>query len=141
MEQNIRSGLILTENYSIGREHSAKNVGSGEVEVLSTPSMIAFMEDTARRCVQLKLPQGYTTVGTEICVRHFNPAPVGESLQVTAQLVQIDGRKLTFKVKAEWRGNVIGEGQHQRFIVDKARFLQKLKATRDSTRTKDSPSM
>ena len=135
MEQHIEVGLTLSRSYPTGKEHSARTVGSGEVEVLSTPSMVAFMENTARQCVRSKLPEGYMTVGTEICVSHLKPVPIGEILTVTVQLLEIDRRKLTFKVKAEWRDNIIGEGKHERFIVNKERFLQSLREKMDELRT------
>lgn len=126
MEPNLRVGLTLTTDYLLKKEHAAEHVGSGELEVLSTPSMIAFMEKTARECVKPKLPEGYVTVGSRINIRHLSPVPTREELKVTAQLTGIHGRRLTFKVKAEWRNEVIGEGQHERFIVNREKFLQKL---------------
>lgn len=127
MEQNIEVGITLSAKYLIKREHSGKNIGSGEVEVLSTPSMVAFMEDASRKCVQPKLSGGYITVGTEICIKHLNPVPIGESLTVRVRLEEVDKRRLKFKVTAEWRGQIIGVGRHERFIVDKMKFLQRLK--------------
>ena len=130
MDQNLKIGLTAVEDYLIQSEHAAKHVGSGEVETLSTPAMIAFMEKTARKTVETKLLEGEITVGTRVDIRHMGPVPIGEKLKVTAQLVEIDKRKLTFKVKAEWRNEVIGIGQHERFIVNKEKFLQKLKSSR-----------
>jgi len=130
MGQNLRIGLKAVDVYLIKSEHAAKHVGSGEVEALSTPAMIAFMEKTARQTVESKLPEGDITVGTRVDIRHLGPVPIGENLKVTAQLVGIDKTKLTFKVKAEWRNEVIGTGQHERFIVNKEKFLQKLKSIR-----------
>lgn len=130
MGQPLRIGLTAVDNYLIKSEHAAKHVGSGEVEALSTPAMIAFMEKTARQTVESRLPEGDITVGTRVDIRHLGPVPIGENLKVTAQLVGIDKTKLTFKVKAEWRNEVIGTGQHERFIVNKENFLQKLKSMR-----------
>jgi fluoroacetyl-CoA thioesterase len=130
MGQTLRIGLTAVEVYPIKSEHAAKHVGSGEVEALSTPAMIAFMEKTARQTVESKLPEGDITVGTRVDIRHLGPVPIGENLKVTAQLVGIDKTKLTFKVKAEWRNEVIGTGQHERFIGNKEKFLQKLKSIR-----------
>jgi len=126
--QNLRIGLTAVRSYVIKSKHAAKHVGSGEVEALSTPAMIAFMEKTARQTVESKLSEGDITVGTKVDIRHLGPVPIGENLRVTAQLVGMDKMKLTFKVKAEWRNEVIGIGQHERFIVNKEKFLQKLKS-------------
>lgn len=128
MKKNLEIGLTLTESYIIGREHAARSVGSGEVEVLSTPAMVAFMEKTASRCVKSKLPENSITVGTRIDIRHLSPTPIGEKIKVKAELVKIDNRKLVFRVKAEWHNEVIGRGQHERFIVNKERFLERLEA-------------
>lgn len=130
MGKNLRIGLTAVDSYLIKSEHAAKHVGSGEVEALSTPAMIAFMEKTARETVESKLPEGDITVGTRVDIRHLGPVPIGENLKVTAQLLGTDKIRLTFKVKAEWRNEVIGIGQHERFIVNKEKFLQKLKGMR-----------
>ncbi|HDO20901.1 MAG: thioesterase family protein [archaeon GB-1867-097] len=127
MEIKLNPGMRKIKEFKITEKHAAKNVGSGEVEVLSTPSMIAFMEKTAMECVQKELPEGYISVGTKVDVKHLKPAPVGENLKVTAELVEIDRRRLTFKVKAEWREEIVGEGIHERFIVNKEKFIEKLK--------------
>ena len=126
MEHKLEVGLQLQEDYVIKREHASKSVGSGEVEVLSTPSMIAFIEQTSRRCVQPKLPIEHTTVGIRVDVRHLKPVPIGEKLSVTTTLIEINNRKLTFEVKAEWQNKTIGVGRHERFIVNKKKFLQKI---------------
>ena len=118
--------MVLTKKYLIESKHAADKLGSGDIRVLSTPSMVLFMEMTARECVQPKLPDGYITVGSRVNVRHLNPAPIGEKLSVTARLVKINDRRLGFEVRAEWRSKVIGEGLHERFVVNNERFLAKL---------------
>jgi len=123
----IKAGISLIEEHEVKPEHAAKHVGSGEVEVLSTPSMIAFMERTALKCVQKHLPEGYTTVGTRVDVRHLKPAPIGAKVTVEAKLIEVDGRKLKFEVKAYWKGAVIGEGNHERYVVNIEKFLSKIK--------------
>jgi predicted thioesterase len=123
----LEPGIIKEERFTIKEEHSAKSVGSGEVKVLSTPSMIAFMEATSRDLIQPYLQTGYTTVGTRVDVRHLSPAPVGQEIVVRSELVAVDGRKLVFKVEALWKGNKIGEGTHERYIVNLERFLEKIR--------------
>ena len=88
MKQNLETGLALTRNYRIRNKHAARRVGSGEVEVLSTPAMIAFMEKTSRKCVQPRLSEGAITVGTAINVKHLSPVLIGEELRVKAQLLK-----------------------------------------------------
>ena len=127
MEQDLETGLALTRNYLIRGKHAARSVGSGEVEVLSTPAMVAFMENTSRRCVQPRLSEGDITVGTAVNVKHLSPVLIGEELKVKAQLQEIDGRRLRFKVEAKWQNQVIGKGWHERYVVNKEKFLQKLR--------------
>lgn len=126
MRHKLKIGLKLIKSYIVKSEHAAKHVGSGEVEALSTPAMIAFMEMTARQCVKSKLTVGDITVGTRVDIRHLSPVPIGENLKVTAELLEVDKRRLIFNVKAEWRNEVVGTGKHERFIVNKEHFLEKL---------------
>ena len=126
MGHKLEVGFTLKKDYRIKQEHAARHVGSGDIEVLSTPSMIGFMENAAMECVKPELAQGQITVGSTINIKHLSPVPTGEKLTVTAQLIEIDRERLTFKVRAEWRNEVVGEGLHERFIVNREKFLQKL---------------
>lgn len=126
MGQQLEVGLTFRKDYLIRQEHAASHVGSGDIEVLSTPSMIGFMENAAMECVKPELAQGKITVGSAINIKHLSPVPTGEKLIVTAQLIDIDRERLTFKVRAEWRSEVVGDGLHERFIVNREKFLQKL---------------
>jgi len=123
----LPAGLELTKEYMVRSEDTAKFLGSGDVEVLSTPAMIAYMERTALEAVQSHLPKNLTTVGIRVDVKHLRPAPKGGKIRVTAKLIQQDRRKLVFEVKAFWNEELIGEGIHERFIVDRERFLAKLR--------------
>ncbi len=123
---NIPEDLECTYTYMVREEHTAKHIGSGTVEVLSTPSMIAFMEHASLECIQRYLPKGYTTVGIRVDVKHLKPAPKGAKITVKTRLVKRDGKKLVFKVQALWDDIVIGEGIHERYIVDEKKFIEKL---------------
>jgi fluoroacetyl-CoA thioesterase len=85
--------------------------------VLSTPSMIGMMERAGIQAVQTILPEGYTTVGFEVNVKHFAATPKGKKVTVRAELLEIDGRKLRFKVEAHDEDKKVGEGTHRRAIV------------------------
>ena len=85
--------------------------------VLSTPSMIGMMERAGIQAVQTMLPEGYTTVGFEVNVKHFAATPKGKKVTVRAELLEIDGRKLRFKVEAHDEDKKVGEGTHRRAIV------------------------
>ncbi len=127
MEFNVPIGIVCKDEYIVKEEHSAKVIGSGDVEVLSTPSMILFMEISSWKCVQKYLPEEYTTVGVKVCIEHKAPAPIGDRILVETKLDTVEGRKLVFYVKALWRNRVIGEGIHERYIVNKQRFIDKVK--------------
>ena len=121
-------GLEHVKQYVVRSEDTAKFLGSGDVEVLSTPAMIAYMERTALESVQQYLPEGLTTVGTRVDIKHVRPAPKGGTIEVMAKLIKQEGRKLVFEVRAFWNKELIGEGVHERFIVDRERFLSKVRS-------------
>lgn len=85
--------------------------------VLSTPSMIALMERTSIEAVQAHLPEGHTTVGFEVHVKHFGATPKGKKVTVRAELLEVDGRKLRFKIDAHDEDKKVGDGTHRRAIV------------------------
>ena len=111
----------------VEKGNCASAVGSGGLDVFATPSMVALMENAAMNAVAPYLPEGSTTVGSEINVAHNRPSGVGAVVTATAELVAVEGRRLQFKVVAEDGGGAIGEGTHVRYIVDAERFLSKVK--------------
>lgn len=115
-----------------GQKNCAASVGSGELEVFATPSMITLMEEAAYRSVSPYLQEGQTTVGTHLDVAHSSATPIGMSIRCESELVEIDGRKLVFKVVAYDECGKVGEGRHERFIVDGARFMQKTTAKKSA---------
>lgn len=123
----LKEGLTHTSRVEVTDENTAVVVGSGDMPVFATPAMIALMENAAMTAVAPELEAGSSTVGTFINVSHQKASPVGARIEATAKLVKIDGRKLTFEVSARDEKGMIGEGVHERFIVDKERFLGKLK--------------
>lgn len=106
-------------------ENTAAAVGSGALEVFSTPSMIALMEKASRELVQPYLEEGQSTVGTRLEVSHVVASPIGAHIRAESTLVEIDRRMLTFEVKAYADGELIGEGRHQRCIIYAERFMEK----------------
>jgi len=123
----IQLNTLCREDYVVKSEHTAKHLGSGEVEVLSTPSMILFIESTALKCIQQFLSNEYTTVGVRIDIKHLNPAPVNSKVTVETKIVGIEGRKIILETRVFWKTLLIGEGVHERFIVDKRKFLNKVR--------------
>ena len=122
----MEKGLTFTSKTVVGEENTAIDLGSGDMEVLATPAMVALMENAAMNAVRGELPEGSTTVGSMIETSHIRPSAVGDEVTATAELIEVDGRKLTFKVSASDSKGLIGEGSHIRFIVDRQRFLSKL---------------
>lgn len=108
-------------------EMSAARVGSGLVDVLATPMMISLIEKTCNECVLPHLEAGQGTVGTLVNVAHTAATPIGMRVWCDADLVEVDRRRLVFKVKAFDECGPIGEGTHERFIIDMAKFIEKVK--------------
>lgn len=104
---------------------TAKVFGSGELEVLATPRMIALMEECAYKCISADLEVGASSVGTQLNVKHVSATPVGMNVTVEAEITEIDGRRVCFSVKAYDEAGLIGEGTHERFIVFSEKFISK----------------
>ena len=114
----------------VTEENTAAAMGSGLLPVFATPAMLALMEKAAAGSVQPYLPEGQGTVGTRLEVSHLAATPIGLSVRAESELIAIDRRKLRFSVRAWAEDELIGEGEHERFIIDNARFLEKALAKR-----------
>ena len=119
----MKEGLSHTSHLVVSQSDSAVSQGSGELEVLATPRMIALMENAAMLAVAPVLAPGETTVGGQISVSHLKPSAVGATVSATAVLTRVEGRKLTFALSASEGDKHIGEGTHIRFIVGREKFL------------------
>jgi fluoroacetyl-CoA thioesterase len=115
-------GLAGAAELVIGEEHTAPFVGSGRVRVLATPVMINLMEAAALDAVEKLLPAGHQSLGIRLDVRHYAATPVGMRVRVTAELIKVDGRTLDFRVAARDEKEPIGDGLHQRVVVNVERF-------------------
>jgi fluoroacetyl-CoA thioesterase len=122
----LRTGLTGSAEFVVGEEHTAPFVGSGRVRVLATPVMINLMEAAALDAVEKLLPAGHQSLGIRLDVRHYAATPVGMRVRVTAELVKVDGRTLDFRVEARDEKEAIGDGLHQRVVVNVARFDQRV---------------
>ena len=127
MSQTLVPGIKLTTTKTVGENDTAAVYGSGLHDVFSTPAMIAFMEQTAMKSVEACLDPGEGTVGTEVRIKHLKATPVGKTVTCTATLMEVNGKRLLFRVEASDETGVIGEGLHERFIIDNARFMQKIR--------------
>ena len=121
----LRVGIEGEGRLTVTENDTAAAVGSGALEVFSTPSMIALMEKASRELVQPYLEEGQSTVGTRLEVSHVAASPIGAHIHAESTLVEIDRRMLTFEVKAYADGELIGEGRHQRCIIYAERFMEK----------------
>jgi predicted thioesterase len=118
----IKAGLAGHTEIMVGTRDTAPHVGSGKIKVLATPVLVMLLEEAALNAVEGLLVTGEQTVGVRLDVSHIAATPVGMRVFAHAELVQVDGRKLTFRVWAEDEVERIGEGTHERIIVNVSRF-------------------
>ena len=126
MEFKIPLNTSAARSIIVEEAYTAKFIGSGVVDSLATPMMIALMENAALDAVQIHLEEGWTTVGTKVYIEHLRATPVGEKVTAEATLIKQEGRALEFSVAARDTQGIIGQGSHKRFIVDLQKFTQKL---------------
>ena len=127
----MQIGITGKQTITVTEEKTAQAMGSGTLPVFATPAMIALMENTASKSVEAKLDEGAGTVGTLINVKHVAATPVGMDVTCETKLVEVDRKRLVFEVKAYDAAGVIGEGTHERFIIDNERFLSKAEAKKN----------
>ena len=119
---HLKAGLTGSAELLVGVEHTAPSIGSGLVPVLATPVMINVIEAAALAAVEHLLPAGHQSLGIHLDIRHFAATPIGMRVRATAELTAIDGRTLSFRVAARDDREPIGDGSHQRVVVNVARF-------------------
>lgn len=118
----IKPGLTGTAELVVGEQHTAPRVGSGRVHVLATPVMINLIEAAALQAAEHLLPDGYQSLGTRLDVKHYAATPVGMKIRATAEVVKVEGRSIFFTVRAEDEKEPIGDGSHERVVVNVDRF-------------------
>lgn len=121
----LHPGLTGSSEILVGTRDTAPHVGSGKVKVLATPVMVSLMEEAALNAVEGLLPTGHQTVGTRLDISHTAATPVGMRVTARAELTKVEGRRLTFRVSASDEKEVIGEGVHERIVINVARFDQR----------------
>lgn len=127
----VKIGASEEANFHVQDEHMAVHVGSGASRVLATPWMIAFMERVSHRMMARCLPEGYTSVGIHVDVRHLAASPNGSTIRVISEVISVEGLQVTFAVQAWDEFDKVGEGVHKRYVVEQERFLEKVKAKQD----------
>jgi predicted thioesterase len=130
MMEKIVPGLVGHVEMTVSEEHTAQHLGSGNVAVLATPVMIRYMERAAVAAVDHLLPEGHRTVGVGVNIRHLAATPLGMTIRAQAELLSVEGRGLTFRVEAFDEAERIGEGEHERVIIDMERFRDRVEAKR-----------
>jgi len=121
----LKQGLLGKEQTIVSHSNCALTMGSGSLEVFSTPSMIALMECAAANSVKMHLEPGKTTVGVSIDAKHVSATPLGMTITCESELVEVDGKRLVFKITASDKAGIIGTAKHERMIVDAKKLLEK----------------
>jgi predicted thioesterase len=124
----IEVGMKHEATFQVDEQYTAFHIGSGSLRVLATPSMIGFMERISHQLLARCLPEGYSSVGSLVDVRHLAPTPLGWTVRVTSEVIEVDGRKVTLAVEAWDDEEKVGEGRHQRVVINLERFLQRVQA-------------
>lgn len=121
----IQPGLTEECSETVIEQLTAVAIGSGSIAVYATPAMIALMERAAVMALDHRLNEGLTSVGVAVEIRHLNATPIGRHVTAKAEIIEVDGRRVTFKLTAWDDANVVGEGTHVRVIVDQDRFMRR----------------
>ncbi len=119
---NLPAGLTGTAELVVGEQHTAPRIGSGRIRVLATPVMINLIEAAALAAVEQSLPEEHQSLGTHLDISHVAATPVGMRVRATAEVVRVEGRTVYFRVRADDERELIGEGTHERVVVNVARF-------------------
>lgn len=123
----LEIGMTGSAEITVSNKNTAKAMGSGDLDVFATPAMIALMERAATNAVKECLSKENSTVGTMINIRHIAATPLGINVSAKATLTAIDGKKLIFRVEAYDSKEMIGEGQHERFLIEIGKFIERSK--------------
>jgi len=124
----IAVGTSTTWQRQVEPDMTADRWGNAGVMVLATPHLVGLLEGTCVRAIADQLEPGQSTVGTHIDLRHLKATAVGQTITLSAEVTAVDGRRVTFRVKAEDSGGVAGEGTHERVVIDLRRFLERVGA-------------
>ena len=131
MSPQLKPGLVGHAALVVGEEHTAPRVGSGRVHVLATPVMINLIEAAALSAIEHLLPSGHQSLGTLLNVRHTAATPVGMRVNATAEVIAVEGRLVRFRVEARDEKEAIGEGTHERVVVNVAKFDERVRRKLD----------
>ncbi len=128
----FQAGMSREEEILVEPKYLALHMGSGDAGVLATPWMIAFMEWVSHHLLSASLPQGYSSVGTQLNVRHLAATPPGIKVRVRAEILGVEGSRVDFKVEAWDPQEKIGEGTHERYVIEEERFMKRVAKKREN---------
>lgn len=123
-----------TAKVTVSEQNTAKTMGSGSLEVFATPALVALMEAAACNCLADALEEGTTTVGTAMNIQHVSATPTGMEVTAEAELTAVEGRKFAFTVRAFDGAGLIGEGTHERFLVQSGKFTARANSKREGSK-------
>ncbi len=124
----LQPGIKGRESVTVSPANTAKAMGSGTLEVFATPAMIALIEQAAYTSVAPELEPGWGSVGTALNVQHLSATPVGMTVTAETELVEVDRRKLVFSARVYDQAGLVGQGTHERFLVENNKFQSKANA-------------
>lgn len=136
----IKTGMSLEHTYQVEENHLARHIGSGSVRVLATPWMIAFMERVSHQLIVDHLPEAYSSVGYIVDIQHIAPSPLGSTVKVKAEVIEVVGIKVSFSVSAWDEQEQIGSGRHVRVIIQPERFLKRVTSKSEANQAQDQQS-
>lgn len=126
----LSPGLRREETFTVEEQHTAYHIGSGDERVLGTPWMISFMERVSNRLIAELLPAGYLSVGTHVDVRHLAASPIGATIRVRAEILAVQKNRVQLRIEAWDEQEKIGEGHHERAVVERERYMRRVLAKR-----------
>ena len=135
LKLDLPAGLKGTAELVVGEQHTAPRIGSGRIRVLATPVMINLIEAAALAAVEQSLPEEHQSLGTRLNVSHIAATPVGMRVRATAEVVKVEGRTIHFRVRAEDERELIGEGTHERVVVNLERFDKRVQEKASGRKT------
>ncbi len=124
---SIAIGAVKEATQDVTPDLTAPHVGSGSMAVYATPSMAGLVENTCTTMVEASMEEGQTTVGVDLHIRHLAPTPVGHTVRIRAEVVDVDGSIITFKAQLWDEVELIGEADHKRAVIDVERFMQRVR--------------
>ena len=125
---DLPAGLKGVAELVVGEQHTAPRIGSGRIRVLATPVMINLIEAAALAAVEQSLPEHHQSLGTHLDVTHVAATPVGMKVRATAEVLKVEGRTIFFRVRCDDERELIGEGTHERVVVNVERFDARVQA-------------